>query len=94
MQIHIIPQLKKKYLNFIYGVNFKYEGMLSHSFDRNFVVTKFILPTVDDLKFSLIDFNSKCSYLNADLKCHQHTSQYIPNIRNFCTKIAPFIDFL
>ena len=29
--IDIMPELKKNILNFGYGVNFKYEGMLSHS---------------------------------------------------------------
>ena len=31
--IDIMPELKRNILNFGYGVNFKYEGMLSHSFD-------------------------------------------------------------
>ena len=29
--------------------------MLAHSFERFYVVTKFILPTVKDLKFSAIN---------------------------------------
>ena len=29
----IMPKLKQNILNFGYGVNFKYEGMFSHSFD-------------------------------------------------------------
>ena len=41
--------------------------MLSHTFDRFYVVTKFILPTIDDLKFSPIDFGSDFNYLNVDL---------------------------
>ena len=31
--VDIMPELKQNILNFGYGVNFKYEGMLSHSFD-------------------------------------------------------------
>ena len=38
------PELKKNVLNFGYRANFKYEGMLSHSFDRVYVVTKFEMP--------------------------------------------------
>ena len=49
--VYIMPELKRNILNFGYRINFKYEGMLSHSFDRFYVVTKFILPTVSDLKF-------------------------------------------
>ena len=39
-----MPELKKNVLNFRYGTNFKYEGMLTHSFDRFHVVTKFEMP--------------------------------------------------
>ena len=38
------PELKKNVLNFGYRVNFKYEQMLSLSFDRFYVVTKFEMP--------------------------------------------------
>ena len=45
------PELKRDILNFGYGINFKYEGMLSHLFDRFYIVTEFILPTIDDVNF-------------------------------------------
>ena len=32
--VSIMPELKHNVLRFGYGVNFRYEGMLSHSFDR------------------------------------------------------------
>ena len=44
--VDIMPELKKNILNFGYGVNFKYEGILSHSFDRFYIETKFELPNV------------------------------------------------
>ena len=44
--IDTMPELKKNVLNFGYGANFKYEGMLSHSFNRFYVVTKFEIPKV------------------------------------------------
>ena len=49
--VEIKPELKKNILNFGYGINFKYGGMLMLSFDRFYVVIKFMLPTVEDLKF-------------------------------------------
>ena len=67
--------------------------MLSHSFDIFYVVTKFILLTNNDLKFSPIDFNSECSYSNVDLSRHRYQTEYIPNIKNLCKKIVSFIDF-
>ena len=42
----IKPELKKNILNFGYGIKYKYEGMLVHSFDRFYVVKKFILPSI------------------------------------------------
>ena len=91
--VYIMPELKKNILNIGYGINFRYYGMLSHSFDRLYVLTKFILPAIDDLKVSPIDFNSECSYLNADLRRHQYAAEYIPNIRHFCTKIVSFVEY-
>ena len=38
--------------------------MLAHSFDRFYVVTKFILPMIDDLKLSPINYDKCCKYLN------------------------------
>ena len=63
--VDIMPELKRNILIFGYGVNFKYEGMLSHSFDRFYVVTKFELPKVEDLKLTAVQFDSKCNYLAA-----------------------------
>ena len=54
--VDIMSELKRNILNFGYRINFKYEGMLSHSFDRLYVDTNFILPTIQDIKFSPIDF--------------------------------------
>ena len=53
----IMPELKRNILNFGYGVNFKYEGMLSHSFDRFYIVTKFELPKTKDLRLVTFGFD-------------------------------------
>ena len=55
-------ELKKNILNFDYGINYKYEGMLAHSFDRFFVVPKFILPSIGDLIFSKLDYDNTCVF--------------------------------
>ena len=36
----VMPELKKNVLNFRYGVSFKYEGMLTHSFYRFYDVAR------------------------------------------------------
>ena len=91
--VGIMSELKKNILSFGYRMNFKYEGMLVHSFDRFYVVTKFILPSVNDLNFSPIDFYAKCIYLNEYLSSLQNAKQHISNLKLYCEKIVPFIDF-
>ena len=82
----VMPRLKRNILNFGYRVNFKYMGMLSHSFDRFYVVTKFELPKVEDLKLRTIDFDSKCSYLSKNDTYHTKLIEY-------CLKIVPYVEF-
>ena len=69
----IKPELRK----FGFGINYKYEGMLSHSFNKSYVATKFILPTVKDLKFSTLTFNDKFEYLQENKAQHSEEKQYI-----------------
>ena len=64
--IEIKPEFQMNILNFGYGINYKYEGMLAHSFERFYVVTKFMLPTIGDLKFSKLDFDHTCAYMEKE----------------------------
>ena len=61
--MEIRPQLQRNILKFGYGINYKYERMLAHSFDRFYVVTKFILLTLDDLKLLPIKYDKDCTYI-------------------------------
>ena len=63
--IDTMPELKRNVLNLGYDVNFKYGGMLSHSFDRFYVVTKFELPKIKDLKLTTFSFDLTCKYLDS-----------------------------
>ena len=82
----IMRELKKNILNFGYGVNLKYEGMLSHSFDRIYIVTKFELPEIKDRNLATFGFDIECSYAN-----HSSTSttDYV-RLMNYCMKIVPY----
>ena len=64
-------ELQRNILNFGYGINYKYEGMLAHSFDRLYVVTNFVLPMIGDLKFSKLDFDYTCA-LHEKRICPKH----------------------
>ena len=61
--VEIMPELKRNVLKVGYGINYKYEGMLLHLFDRFYVVTKFELPKVKDLKLTTIPYGSTCQDL-------------------------------
>ena len=76
-----MPALKRNVLNFRYGVNFKYEGMLSHSFDRFYVVTKFEMPKIKDLRLTTFSFNLTCNYLNI-------SNNYMQTHIKHCKRIA------
>ena len=61
--VSIMPELKHNVLRFGYDVNFRYEGMLSHSFDKFYVVMKTEIPKVSDLNFTLFQFYYICSHV-------------------------------
>ena len=84
--IDVMPELKKNILNFGYGVNFKYEGMLTHSFDRFYVVTKYEIPKVEHLQFTTFTFDLMYSHLNIS------KSPLLRYIKH-CRRIAPYAKF-
>ena len=90
--VDIMPELKKNILSFGYGINFKYEGMLLHSLDRFYVMTKFVLPKIEDLKFTTIKFDSSCKYLDTGRKKNNYPSNYIPNLMVYCKEIVSYIN--
>ena len=61
--VSIMPELKENVLRFGYRVNFRYEGMLVHSFDRFYVVTKVEIPKVLDLNLTMFQFDYNCSHI-------------------------------
>ena len=76
-------------LKFGYGMNYKYEGTLSPSLDRFYVVTKFELPKVEDLKLTTISYDSNCQYLDDAMNLKDYLTELIKDIKNYSVKIAP-----
>ena len=81
-----MPELKRNVLNFGYGVNCKYEGMLSHSFDRFYAVTKFELPKIEDLKLTTFSFGLTCKYLDP-------SNKYMRKYIKHCKRIVLHVKF-
>ena len=68
--------------------------MLAHSFDRLYVVTKFILPTTDDLKSSTLNFNEDCTYLRDRSKNQTaEARQHVRSLITYCRMIGPYVYF-
>ena len=67
--------------------------MLAHSFDRFYVVTKFILPTIGDLKFSKLDFDDTCAYMENKFTHNTESRKYMLELKAFCNKIKPFVTY-
>ena len=65
--------------------------MLVHSFDRFYVVTKFILPSTGDLDFSKLHYDSICTYLNDRNICNAETKKYLLDLLAFCKKIEAYL---
>ena len=72
-----------KYFELWLWSEFKYEGMLSHSFDQFYIVTKFELPKTEDLRLATFKFDFKCSYAN-----HTSTNTNYAKLLKYCMKIA------
>ena len=89
--IEIKPQLQRNILNFGYGINYKYEGMLAHSFDRFYVVTMFMLPTIGDLKFSKLNFDHTCAYTENEYVQNIESRRYMLELKAFCNEVRPFV---
>ena len=74
-----------------YGINYKYMEKVSHSFDRFYVVTKFELPKVEDLKLDDIPYDAECTHLD-DPKPGQIFG-ILKDIKCYCIKIVPQIEY-
>ena len=67
--------------------------MLAHSFDRFYVVTKFMLPMIGDLKFSKLDFDDTCAYTENEFTQITESRKYMLELKAFGNKIKPFATY-
>ena len=80
-------------MKFGYGINYKYEGTLSHAFDRFYVVTKCELPKVEDLKLTTILYDSDSKYLDDEKSRKDYPVELIKDMKINCVKIGLHIAF-
>ena len=91
--IEIRLERQRNILNFGYGINYKYEGMLAHSFDRFYVVTKFMLPMIGDFKFYKLDLDYTCAYMRKEYAPNTESRKFMLELRAYCNKIKPFVTY-
>ena len=65
--------------------------MLVHSFDRFYVVTKFILPSIGDLNFSTLNYDNTCAYLDNKYMHDIESKKHMLDLMTVCKKIEPFV---
>ena len=86
-------ELQRNILKFGYGINYKYEGMLLHSFNRFYIVMKFMLPSVKEIKFSNLNFNQSCAYMMKNYAPNMDPSKYLSELQMYCSKIKTFVSY-
>ena len=61
--------------------------MLTHLFDRFYVVAKYKIPKIENSKFTTFSFNLTCNHLNIFKK------SYLLRYLRHCRRIAPYVKF-
>ena len=68
--------------------------MLAHSFERFYVVIKFILPTMNDVKLSPTKYDKECKYMHdLDDKDSEQIKENVRDLLSYCAKLKPYMSF-
>ena len=54
---------------------------------------KYMLPTIGDLKFSKLNFNDTCAYMENKFTQNTESRKYMLELKNFCNKVRPFVTY-
>ena len=61
--------------------------MLAHSFDRFYIVTKFILLSIGVLNLSTLKYDNSCAYLGGKNIYNTESKKHMLDLMTFCKKI-------
>ena len=67
--------------------------MLAHSFDRSYMVTKFILPSIGYKNFSTLNYDNTCAYLDNKNMHDTESKKHMLDLVTFWKKIKPFVPY-
>ena len=90
-QLQVAQDLYLNQLNMSFGINFKYNGLLHHNIDRVWVVTKVVIPRLEDVFFPDIKFDPDCSFVRKLQNSRQAAKIEIESI---CKSMKPLISFM
>ena len=79
------------HLNISLDINYKYNGLLYHNIDRVWVVTKVILPKLEDIHFPDVKFDTDCSFVN---KIRNANPSVKTIIQSMCKSMKPLITLI
>ena len=67
--------------------------MLVQSFDRFYIITKFMLPSMGNIRFSKLklNFDHTCAYMNKDYAPNLDSRKYLTELKTYCNKIKHFV---
>ena len=65
--------------------------VLAHSFDRFYIITKFILLSIGDLDISRLNYDNTCAYLDNKNTHIAETMKHMLDLTTICKKIEPFV---
>ena len=92
-QVQISSDLFLNKLNMSYGINYKYNGLLHHNIHRVWIITKVVVPKLNDVKFPDINFDPECDFLK-QVKYTPVASKHVGSIRSICQSMKPLITLL
>ena len=67
--------------------------MLAHLLYRFYIVTKFMLPSMEDIKLSELNFEHTCAYMNKEYAPNTDSRKYLTELKTYCNKIRPFVSY-
>ena len=62
--------------------------MLAHSFHRFYIVTKFMLPSMEDIKISKLKFDHTCRYMNKEYATNMDSRKYFTELKHTVTRLS------
>ena len=85
------PELQKNILKFGYGINYKYKACWPTHLTGSISLQKFMLPSLGDIKFSNLNFDHSCTYMNKKYTPNTDSSKYLAELKTYCNKIKPVV---